>query len=534
MKKLILFLLLCSLANAALYDLNTLKKKDNSLAKDYYIHRLLEQNKISKQEAQSLRKHIFRYAGKIKKALDILAPRKAYIDPKYAKCYNYNSKSIVDANLTCQIFRLNSLQFISNMDANTRTKLANKLKNSNGNLSILVSSFNHTNPLNFIIENFNTTHFFKLWSYFKNPDLHLSGAYLDKLALERAFKDFSRNIIIKNTHPNIRKSFLEISPQSPKAESAFYMGVNALIFNKEQKAQAFFENAYKTYEKRYDKDNALFWVYQIGKKETDLNTLATSPSLNIYSIWAKEMKGIKDLPKFTLLEAKNKNNANFDMKDPFLWQSLSKEISKADKNKLEKMSKEFNAQNTLPIYAYILERVYNFNNNYFIMPYYEYIKDYDKKRQALILAIGRQESRFIPTAVSTSYALGMMQFMPFVANHIAKKELKLEKFDQDDMFEPKTAYFFANHHLNYLEKELKSPVLISYAYNGGIGFTKKMLERGLFKAGKYEPFLSMELVTFTESRIYAKRVLANYIVYLHLLNDNTKISSIFESLIQRN
>ena len=167
------------------------------------------------------------------------------------------------------------------------------------------------------------------------------------------------------------------------------------------------------------------------------------------------------------------------------------------------------------------------------MPYYEYIKDYDARRQALILAIARQESRFIPTAVSTSYALGMMQFMPFVANHIAKKELKLDKFDQDDMFDPKTAYFFANHHLDYLQKELGNVVFISYAYNGGIGFTKRMLARpDMFKPGKFEPFLSMELVPYQESRIYAKRVLANYIVYLHRLNDNTKISSIFQSLIQ--
>ncbi len=55
------------------------------------------------------------------------------------------------------------------------------------------------------------------------------------------------------------------------------------------------------------------------------------------------------------------------------------------------------------------------------MPYYDNIKDYNKTRQALILAIARQESRFIPTAISVSYALGMMQFMPFLANHIGKK-----------------------------------------------------------------------------------------------------------------
>ncbi|MEE6538237.1 hypothetical protein VWM66_10785, partial [Campylobacter jejuni] len=42
----------------------------------------------------------------------------------------------------------------------------------------------------------------------------------------------------------------------------------------------------------------------------------------------------------------------------------------------------------------------------------------------------------------------------------------------------------------------------------------------------FEPFLSMELVPYQESRIYGKKVLANYIVYRHLLNDSIKISDI--------
>ncbi len=60
-----------------------------------------------------------------------------------------------------------------------------------------------------------------------------------------------------------------------------------------------------------------------------------------------------------------------------------------------------------------------------------------------------------------------------------------------------------------------------------------MLARNdMFKTGKFEPFLSMELVPYQESRIYGKKVLANYIVYRHLLNDSIKISDIFENLIQ--
>ena len=115
--------------------------------------------------------------------------------------------------------------------------------------------------------------------------------------------------------------------------------------------------------------------------------------------------------------------------------------------------------------------------------------------------------------------------MPFVANDIAKKQISIDGWDQDMMFDPKIAYKFANIHIDTLETKLISPVFIAYAYNGGLGFTSKMLKRGdLFKPGKYEPFLSMELVTFAESRDYGKKVLANYIIYSNLLNPSSKVT----------
>lgn len=534
MKKLFLFALCFSMSYGALYDLNTLKQKENSIAKDYYIHKLMEQNKLSQKDAVNLVSHIFRYQGKIKKALEALVPPKITPKGQNARCFNYTAKTILKADNACQIYRVNySIYFVSKLDAPTRTKLAAKFQNTHPESSLLLTAFNQTKPLKYIVDNNNSALFLKTWTFLDSPDIALKKSYIDKLAKEKGFTNFARTSIIKRTQQKLLLSFLQASPNSVSSEAAFYFGVNALVFKQEARALLFFNRAYKTYEKQYDKDNALFWIYQISKKKSDLELLAKSSSLNIYSIWAKEMQK-QPLSNFTHLKMENNKTSDFDMSDPFLWQSVSKEIQRADKVKLTQMANDFNASNTFPIYAYVLERVNNFKENYFIMPYFEYIKDYDAKRQALILAIGRQESRFIPTAISISYALGMMQFMPFVANNIAHNELKLKNFEQDDMFEPKTAYFFANHHLNYLEEKLGSPVLIAYAYNGGIGFTNRMLDKGMFKAGKYEPFLSMELVPYTESRIYAKKVLANYIVYLHLLNDNTKISSIFESLIQSN
>lgn len=518
-----------SLSFGALYDLNTLKQKENSIAKDYYIHKLLEKSQITKAEAQTLHGHIWRYQGKIKKAIELLAPRKVSVGAN-ARCFNYTTSTILNADSFCAAYRVNySLYFVSKLTPQTRTKLAAKLTDKDA--AFVLRAFNAQNTMKYIVDNNNTALFFKAWEFFEKPDMNLPKSYANALSQRKEFRLFARNIIIQHTHPNLRKSFLNIDAKGVSGESAFNLGINALVLKNDAKALLYFTSAYQSFEKGYDKDNALFWMYQITKKKDYLQTLSQSKSLNIYSIYAMELENVP-ITQFSYIEAADKDH-EFDIGDPFLWQSLAKEIQNADKAKLNAMAQDFNATKTLPIHAYILERVHNFRNNYFIMPYFQHLADYDTKRKALILAIGRQESRFIPTAISTSYALGMMQFMPFVANNIAQNELKLPNFEQDDMFKPEVAYFFANHHLGYLEEKLGSPVLIAYAYNGGITFTNRQLDRGLFKPGKYEPFLSMERVSYTESRIYAKRVLANYIVYLKLLNDEVKISSIFEDLIQK-
>jgi len=75
------------------------------------------------------------------------------------------------------------------------------------------------------------------------------------------------------------------------------------------------------------------------------------------------------------------------------------------------------------------------------------------------------------------------------------------------------------------------PLFVAYAYNGGMGFTKKHLQAGAFSQGAYEPFLSMERMINEESREYGKKVLANYVVYRHLLGEEVSIKNLFEMLL---
>jgi len=163
------------------------------------------------------------------------------------------------------------------------------------------------------------------------------------------------------------------------------------------------------------------------------------------------------------------------------------------------------------------------------MPYRDIMSKLPKKRQALIYAIARQESRFVPAAVSRSFALGMMQFMPFLIDHVAKQ--KGEKIDYDAIFNPKKAIEYANYHLDYLSKHLYYPLFIAYAYNAGIGFTRKYLRNPKhFRKGPYEPYMSMETMENAQAREYGKKVLANYVIYRMLLGSPIKITTLLKEL----
>ncbi|AJC90616.1 soluble lytic murein transglycosylase [Campylobacter subantarcticus LMG 24374] len=518
-------------ANCVMYLYEELEQKPNSLAKDYYLYRLLEKNEFKKDEIEGLKEHIYRYAGRIKNAIEVIVPPLGY-NKEYKACYEFNTQNILDANATCQLIRLNSLTFIQDLNTSVRNEMKKNILQDNPNLTKLLEAFDAKDPLNYAILNYDSANFYKIYDFTKDKkDFFLEKDFVNELAKEKEFTNFVKEIIIKKKSPLIRKSLVNVDANLSFQDNAFYLGVNAILEHDDQKALEFFQVARDTFKSRPLIDNAVFWLYLITQDKKYLDELVKSDSLNIYTLYARELKGMP-LPKIEKLNPKKQKN-DFDMKDPFAWQKLAKEVAKGTPEELNKLAKDFYTKDNIAIYAYIKERAENFSKHYFIMPYFEYLKAYSTQRQAMILALARQESRFIPTAISTSYALGIMQFIPFLANHIGNKELQIPNFDQDMLFEPKTAYTFANHHLDYLESKLNSPVFVAYAYNGGIGFTTRMLKRDdMFRAGKYEPFLSMELVPYAESRAYAKKVLANYIVYLHLLNDNTPISKFFETLIQ--
>jgi soluble lytic murein transglycosylase len=311
-----------------------------------------------------------------------------------------------------------------------------------------------------------------------------------------------------------------------RANKYFKQGLKLLREGNTQKAAAYFDAAHKNYIKRYEKDKTLFWLYLATKKPLYLEMLRKSYHPNIYTMLAADTIKAKYPPTLTFRIRKEKTDG-FDIKDPIKWAKVKSQIFHTQD--LDDLADEYRSQECLGIYTYIKAKACNHTKSYFPMPYRKIMQKLPKERQALIYAIARQESRFVPASVSRSFALGMMQFMPFLIEHIAK--MKGEKIDYDEIFDPKKAIDYADYHLDYLSKYLHHPLFIAYAYNAGIGFTKRYLQNPKhFREGPYEPYMSMEMMQNIQAREYGKKVLANYVIYLNKLGLPTRITSLIKIL----
>lgn len=515
--------LILGVLDARVLSFDELKDKPKSLAKDYYINRLINEVGVSKEQAKILSTQLYRNGGGVKKSLDKILPKAKQI----GVCDRFGLKNILDANLSCQN-TLTTINFSLKLDDKTRQILALNLQKIYPKKSQILLALNRADKLNAMVEINATNEFIAL---LKDSDraIDLTPNFMDMLYKSKGFSTLLNSTIFERKFENFRSNFLKIDPKITEKNDAFLLGLNAIILKQNGLASEFFKQASLTFSYQSQRDNAKFWLYLLGQKQV-LNELANSTDINIYSLYAKELLNAK--PFEIYVPSPSVKNANEpDITDPFTWQILANKADSLSKDELIKLASKFYTKDSVSAYVYFMQKAVGWGKNYYIIPQNEALDDINATRKSLIFALARQESLFLPSVVSTSYALGTMQFMPFLANAIGKKELKIENFDETMMFKPNVAYKFANHHLNYLEKFISHPLFIAYAYNGGIGFTKRLLKRDdMFKGGEFEPFLSMELVPYTETRNYGKKVLSNYVVYNALMGSNIKISQLLQIL----
>ena len=468
-----------------------LKSMPKSIERDFYIWKFLKEPNTTKDKAIKASSLIYHVNGKLDKAY-------------YKKSHKHLPKKVYRA---------------SKEDILKYSKMINRLLKS-GNFYQSWLKLNSLDKLNTFV---------------------LAGTANRKLLNKKLdsyiYRDFQKN---KKVNQFIYRAFREnltnlktliLDTQPIKGNKITYrnlmkLGFKNLLRKKPNMASWFFESARAKAKNRFYADNSLFWLYMATKNSIYLKKLANSYDYNIYKLIALDFLN-RDYPAPPSSTININRESKIDITNPIEWAKLKKKIF-SNKYNLFKLAQEYNSLKSSSFYYYILNKAYKDTKQYFPMPYRNLIYSYGVDRQALIYAIARQESRFIPSSVSSSFAVGMMQFMPFLVKHISKQ--RGENISLDDMFKPAVSLRFANTHLNYLNKHLYHPLFVAYAYNAGIGYTRRLIRKNIFKSGKYEPYISLEMVDNDEARYYGKRVLGNYIIYKKLLGSPVKITTLLNQL----
>lgn len=122
----------------------------------------------------------------------------------------------------------------------------------------------------------------------------------------------------------------------------------------------------------------------------------------------------------------------------------------------------------------------------------------------------RQESRFLLNAKSSVGAQGLMQIMPNTGRWIAKK-LGYGEFKTDDLHDMKTNIHFGTFYLRSVYDDLDgSQALASAAYNAGPNRPRAWRAT---LPGPVEGAIFAEIIPFSETRDYVKKVLSNAVYY---------------------
>lgn len=516
--------------------LEWLENKPKSNERDFFIVQFLNYDTTTKEEAQKAYDLRRGYNASLEKLYNQKFAQELNEEEKF--CKNADFKTLIKQDSSCIQTALDSVNKLFKLSKKELHYLIPKIKDENlkENLQILASKniFKElsVNKHSKFIEFFFATSGQDRLKYFNRK---LTKELLENIVLDRDFDKFLRVVIFNNEYKNIQKSLYILNEnQNLTAYNSFLLGINEVNHNNSKLANNFFKISYKKSFLRSQKDNALFWLYLTSDDKNYLEELANSYDTNLYSLYAKEILNKYPTNIIYSLDT-NKNSSNFNIYDSFAWFDINNDVrSELNEEKLAKYYDILDTKETKTHLAYILERYDNFKTQYFLTPYRDIIKEQGIFKELLIYAIARQESRFIPSAISVAGAQGIMQIMPFLSEDIARR-LK-EPYNIYEQFIPEKNLKYASFHLDNLIKQFDSnPLFVAYAYNGGAGYTKNQLKKGLFtKTNKYEPFLSMEMISYQETKEYGKRVLANFYIYNNYLNSENKISlsTIFQNLKQ--
>lgn len=533
------FCLCAALSAKPLLTLKELGSKPKGIARDFYIWEFISDKDTSLEESLKAYDLVYREIPKLKSALQA----KGYHPkiPKNIACAKLPITELVKQDEQCIAFGL-KLSQVPTMPASQIATLQQKLAKSPNLLAKIkilrssdIAQAMFAANAQVFAEIFNAlTYQQKLQIFAKSPD----PKAIQRLANQNAspFNRVLQHIILDSRLLAFKQAIAKADITTSDSNTFFLLGINELLNGSKQQALRYFERSRNAAIDPFFKDRAMFWQYLVSGNVAFLHDLQTSKFVDIFSIYANQK--LKTKPNYEIVSSFDGlilKKPPINISDPFAWQVARDSIgSIKDMTRYEEEVNRFYTIDTTPHLAHFSNRITKYSVNYYIMPYVDLVHWRDDKQKAMSLAIAKQESHFIPALVSRSYALGMMQIMPFNLEPFAKKLEIKHKVTLEDLFKPEFAYTFGTMFLEELNDEFKHPLFVAYAYNGGPGFWRRTLAKGqLFvKNRKYEPWLSMELIANEEPRFYGMKVLANYIIYQELLGHKVDIESLLKQTLR--
>lgn len=127
-----------------------------------------------------------------------------------------------------------------------------------------------------------------------------------------------------------------------------------------------------------------------------------------------------------------------------------------------------------------------------------------------IYAVMRQESRFVPHAISSAGALGLMQIMPGTARRMWRRRHESEPFSDLRLFDPTINVALGAAYLAKLQQRYSGNLAyVAAAYNAG----PQRVDEWLRQPHGTTNVAFVELIPFDETREYVKAVLTNEAMY---------------------
>ncbi|MDR0746435.1 MAG: lytic transglycosylase domain-containing protein, partial [Helicobacteraceae bacterium] len=488
MRRIFAFLLAC----AALYS-DAILDKPQGRVRDFASLLYLRQN--NDKIAQNSK--VF-YTLKSPKFIHLTAYSKRTSNASLSllvRCREAPLKTLVNMSAECIAISLTPSQSFA-LKKELKLKIADKIEAIDPNKAKLLRSLATNHPLKSLLKDKDL--FFALTNVpnFWHTPRSLTKKDIETLQDDPRYSELIERLAVANMpHASIRWVH-ESDAAKLDYKGAFYLGIIYAASNDKELAFAAFQEAEKKAATRYARDRALFWQWKVKQDKQAFTALLTSQEINFYSLLAYEIAE-KELPSIsTQAPAPEGSKAVYSSKDfgdPYFWDEIRKMIISRD---IEKLKQELDKMAHSDGEAYRARILYLLDQrnltNYYLNPYKKLLEGSSKNDQALILAIMCQESRFIAPALSASYAVGVMQMMPFLIEDMKKS--RKDKAPIWSFFDPAKEIPYAMGHIAWLQKKVSHPLYLFYSYNAGYGYTRRVAA-DMFSDSDYEPYLGLERIS---------------------------------------